>query len=248
MNRIVCNGRLADLTRCVDADLSVPEMFTVLHRIPRWGGHAEDWSVLQHCMLGASVAPTPELALAFLWHEAGEVFFGDMTTELKRHPEMRWFRELEHAQSAALARHYAPTAAHSDPAVKWLDWKCLMVERDALFPVQHHDAHWPTEPEHGRLGVQIQTQSLRYVQRMLNPIGMAVTWHSLWTAQERCAVCGEVPENYWFGGVAIVCGGCVTRANGEFAAAQRASLKQPPKGLGQRSESPEGGDNGGKAS
>ena len=65
-------------------DIDIRDIAHALSCINRFNGHTRrPYSVAQHCVLGSRFIH-PRLALAFLMHDAGECYLGDIITPIKR--------------------------------------------------------------------------------------------------------------------------------------------------------------------
>lgn len=66
-------------------DVDERDIAHALSLLCRYNGHVDRfYSVAEHCVLMASVMPTPQLALWALLHDATEAYVGDMIRPLKR--------------------------------------------------------------------------------------------------------------------------------------------------------------------
>lgn len=131
------SGRLVDPTAIDFSKVELYDLAWALANVNRWGGHASPAvSVAKHAIACARACwATPRLALLALHHDDGEAFFGDMCRDLKSHPGMAWYREQEHAATAACIRHFAPSVADLPlSAVKTVDTQSLLTERAWHFP------------------------------------------------------------------------------------------------------------------
>lgn len=149
MKKILVSGRVYD---CADpgADprLTLGEVGHSLAHLGRWGGACtEFFSDAEHSISMArdprAVQRGPLFQLACLWHDADEIFFGDMTTEIKHRPEMAWYREAANLCRASLVHRFAPVLdgfAWAD--IKFLDRGSMLAER-SWFPDTHDPKHWP---------------------------------------------------------------------------------------------------------
>lgn len=127
----------------------------------RYTGHCPRfYSVAEHSVKGARLFAQqgrPDLALAFLFHDAAEAYLPDIAGPIKgffrvEHPEPfhepLTFDELEGYVLRQVARALALTDAASfdDPAIRTMDLNVLLAERDALFPQQPEDWKVPGTP------------------------------------------------------------------------------------------------------
>lgn len=102
-----------------------------LSREPRYNGHtvtAEPYSVAQHCILAARVAPT-ELKLWALLHDASEAYCKDMTYSVKY--QLPEYKKLEKNILRVIAEKY--NLGWPEPAeVKVIDNRLLATEQRDL--------------------------------------------------------------------------------------------------------------------
>ncbi len=117
-----------------------------LARICRFNGHVDApiYSVAQHCVIGAETlmdeANNPELAAAFLLHDAHEAYLGDIATPVRRavcdaarllQVEMALDRAIFAAAGLSVSRGYCGRDLIWD-AVKEMDRRMLAAERKRL--------------------------------------------------------------------------------------------------------------------
>lgn len=102
-----------------------------LSNIPRFGGHAFKWSVLQHSLLVSYLCPLP-LKLAGLVHDAHEALVGDIQTPLKQ--LLPDYKVLEDKVQAALLRRLN-VPLEDVKAVKPYDLRALYLETRMVLPV-----------------------------------------------------------------------------------------------------------------
>jgi hypothetical protein len=110
------------------ADVRLEDLAHSLARINRYNGHTkETFSVAQHLVL-ASQECEPEIALATLLHDAGEVYLGDVITPIKR--LFRDFYEtIEDRIMKAVARRFSFRLNKAvKKAVKRVDVQMLATE------------------------------------------------------------------------------------------------------------------------
>jgi hypothetical protein len=149
------SGRAFDLVNpdaaAVDFTVDIPE---ALARIPRFTGHAGAYSVAQHCVLGAELlfaeTSRPDLAAAFLLHDAHEAYLGDIATPIAEALAIVGFekflsyredgfreaiRQLKTRVDTAIHRAAGinyPLAPETSRIVKEWDARMLMTERAHL--------------------------------------------------------------------------------------------------------------------
>lgn len=84
------SGRAVDLLAPAADDIDLEtDVAEALARLPRFTGHVRSgaYSVAQHCVLGADLLARdadPDLAAAFLLHDAHEAYLGDIATPVQR--------------------------------------------------------------------------------------------------------------------------------------------------------------------
>lgn len=102
-----------------------------LSMLCRYAGHVDRfYSVAEHCVL-MSEAVAPEHALAALLHDATEAYVVDVPRPLKRYlPD---YRDIEDRVWYAIARRFG-LELEVPAAVKEVDTRILLTERDALMP------------------------------------------------------------------------------------------------------------------
>jgi len=83
------SGRALHLFDPSPDEITLEDIAHALSLKVRFTGHcAWHYSVAQHCVLGAGLLEGthgPDVALAFLLHELGEVYLPDVASPLKRH-------------------------------------------------------------------------------------------------------------------------------------------------------------------
>lgn len=134
-------GRVIDLTRFDEPDVSIADICHSLSQIIRFTGHADlPYTVAQHSLLVASLAPR-EVRLWALLHDASEAYLGDVASPLKTLlPE---YRELEERFQKVIAGRFGlPWPIPQE--VKDADRAALMIEKRDLLSMQYP---WPGELE-----------------------------------------------------------------------------------------------------
>lgn len=159
-------------------------------------------SVAQHCVLGSHVVEEKTkdlmLTLAFLLHDSGEAYLGDMTRPLKSMPEMEAFRAAERKLNRTIERRFnLPDGILDDKVIREVDNRMLFTEkRDLLVSLDWGHSCQPfdfkikpwswREAETRYLNryhelclrldgyPKVTTQLLKLV-KMLNPIGTALS-------------------------------------------------------------------------
>ncbi|MBS7699193.1 MULTISPECIES: hypothetical protein [unclassified Chelatococcus] len=169
------SGRAFDLinptAEMVDFRYDVPD---ALARIARFNGHVPvgPYSVAQHCCIGADAildeTGRPDLAAAFLLHDAHEAYIGDITTPVARalahlatgehavdgHAQAvrksieRLKMRLDRAIFEAAGLHW-PLLGQADLLIKSMDMRMLEAERRQLLAPP--PAPWGIECEPPRL-------------------------------------------------------------------------------------------------
>lgn len=97
----------------------------------RWlGATKTPYSVAQHCVLGARLAPKDQ-RLAFLLHDANEAYLGDIVTPLKARKDYEAIRELENDVQAAIYARYRVTPNYA--VIKEIDKRLAATEARDLY-------------------------------------------------------------------------------------------------------------------
>lgn len=117
-----------------------------LSRQCRYNGHtAKHYSVAEHSVLVSTVAQYP---IVGLFHDAAEAYIGDLVSPMKRalgHRVMLEWNLIERGLDRAIATRFGfdPDELHFSD-VKEADYRVLVAERTALFPVEA--APWLLRP------------------------------------------------------------------------------------------------------
>lgn len=124
-------------------DIHIEDISGSLGKICRFNGHPRvPYYVGQHCTLGSYVVEehTGDLmmALAFLLHDAGESYIGDLTRPLKGMPELEAYREAEKKLNRTIERRFdLPEGILDSLLIKEADNRMLFTEkRDLLVSLQ----------------------------------------------------------------------------------------------------------------
>lgn len=136
------SGRLVnpwDLAPHLDrGDVRLEDIAHALARINRWTGHTrETISVGAHTLVCAETArrKSRRLGLLALHHEDGEAFFNDLPWAIKRHPNMRAYRDAEHRATEQCIAHFCPSLRGvALAAIKPIDTAAVMWEMDRFLP------------------------------------------------------------------------------------------------------------------
>ena len=97
----------------------------------RWlGATKTPFSVAQHSLLGAQIAPKDQ-KLAFLLHDANEAYLGDIVTPLKARREYEAIRELENDVQNAIFARYRVTPNYA--IIKEIDLRLAATEARDLY-------------------------------------------------------------------------------------------------------------------
>lgn len=124
-------------------DICIEDISGSLGKICRFNGHPRvPYSVGQHCVLGSYVVEekTHDLlfALAFLLHDSGESYLGDMTRPLKNMPELEAYRLAERKLNRTIEKRFSlPKGILDEKIIKEVDTRMLFTEkRDLLVSIQ----------------------------------------------------------------------------------------------------------------
>jgi hypothetical protein len=155
IERITRSGVIVDIRDPgASPGLTVEDLAWAMSQTRRWGGHSgEPFSIARHSMAMMNHAMNqnlpPLIGLACLWHDAAEVFVGDLTTMLKHSPEMQWYRELEDQCLRSLLERFEPLLLDFDwSLIKEIDRMALRYEALTGFPctrdfLDHEHFHGP---------------------------------------------------------------------------------------------------------
>ena len=120
------------------ATIHIEDIARALSHICRYGGHVRRfYSVAEHCVHVASVAPEP-LKLDALLHDGAEAYLGDIPRPIKKHPDMEGWRAAEMIVNAALADRF-DLARPMPLVVKAIDDRIILDEWAALMPATNLD-------------------------------------------------------------------------------------------------------------
>lgn len=93
-------GRYVNPLALRASDICLEDIAHHLSLICRYTGACPNfYSVAQHCVLAsthASATDQPQRQLALLLHDAAEAYFNDLASPVKKHPAMKFYRDLEH--------------------------------------------------------------------------------------------------------------------------------------------------------
>jgi hypothetical protein len=127
-------GRRLDLGHPKPADISIEDIIVSLANLCRYTGQVRQfYSVGQHaCLVGDLVRPA--LAFPALNHDNPEAYLGDMSSKLKHHPRMDWYRELEALwdEACAQALGYSALTPEMRHEIKVADDLAAVFERITL--------------------------------------------------------------------------------------------------------------------
>lgn len=125
------SGQYFNFDRPEDCKIQIEDIAHALGNICRFGGHCRQfYSVAQHSVYCSRYVP-PGFELEALLHDAGEAFYGDVCTPLKRRlPE---FQALMHRVDTVV--HAAlGIPLRMSPEVQDVDLRMLAAEREQLMP------------------------------------------------------------------------------------------------------------------
>jgi hypothetical protein len=124
-------------------DIHIEDVSGSLGKICRFNGHPRvPYYVGQHCTLGSYVVEKETgnllFALAFLLHDAGESYLGDMTRPLKGMPELEAYRSAENKLNRTIEKRFElPSGILDSKLIKEVDNRMLFTEkRDLLVSLQ----------------------------------------------------------------------------------------------------------------
>ena len=185
------SGRAFDLLAPRAEDVDVADIAHALSRITRFSGHThgEPYSVAHHSMLVADLLASwgapPAIVREGLLHDAGEAYYGDLTSPVKRAvrehvaPHLAKFTSSESGEHVAIIRDVVGTFTapidrvvrsalmlpeHETPIVKRADLVALAIERRDLFGGLPEPHDWalpefaPTSAPCGRIAGRFMAQ------------------------------------------------------------------------------------------
>jgi hypothetical protein len=124
-------------------DILIEDVAGSLGKVCRFNGHPRiPYFVGHHCVLGSNIIEkqTNNLlyALAFLLHDAGESYLGDMTRPLKNMPELEAYRIADSRLNRIIEkRFHLPEGIFDEGFIKEVDTRMLFTEkRDLLVTLQ----------------------------------------------------------------------------------------------------------------
>jgi uncharacterized protein len=122
----------------VPESICIEDIAHALSQQCRFTGHSSHfYSVAQHCILVSYFCHAPN-ALQGLLHDASEAYLSDISSPLKRLPELTGYRLLEKKVQQAIYRKWnLPVEEPQD--VKYADTLILGIEAQSLLPAMHND-------------------------------------------------------------------------------------------------------------
>lgn len=115
------------------ADVDIVDIAHALSQICRFNGHSRlFYSVAEHCVNVCEEVQDPKLKLHALLHDAHEAYIGDVTSPVKRLPEMRQYKLLEQRLWAVIAERFGLSLTWP-PEVKRADLQLLADEAGAFW-------------------------------------------------------------------------------------------------------------------
>jgi len=158
-------------------DVDIVDIAHALAMTCRYGGHTKQfYSVAQHSVLVAGKA-TPHDALRALMHDAAEAYTGDLIRPIKKDPNMRAFEWVENMIERAICAKFDLPYPLMNPAIKRLDNRILLDERDQVMAPCEHE--W-TIPEGEPLGVKIEQWSPEVArEKFLNAFETYSRWEKM---------------------------------------------------------------------
>lgn len=130
------SGRLVDPFDLLPYQVIIKDIAHSLSQTCRFTGHTRRfYSVGEHCLMVASMLPTPRLKMAGLVHDASEAYFGDMAGPTKRRLEMSEYSNAEHRAAEMITAKYCGELSQRDrEMVKHCDGVAYHIERKELMP------------------------------------------------------------------------------------------------------------------
>lgn len=151
------NGKyfsLADIPNSV-RNVDLQSIANSLANINRFTGHAGQWSVAQHCLLGCLYLKRfgyPDLAIwQFLLHDKSEALLQDIAAPIKRH--LNDYRSIEAAVDKEMEKLFPKAYSTTvEPAtlIKETDYDMLKVERALFFSFGTGGERYRPETEQDR--------------------------------------------------------------------------------------------------
>jgi len=166
------SGRKLDLLSPNPDIISIEEIAMSLSRECRFHNQTGIvYTVAQHCLEVSALCSTWEGRIWGLLHDAGEAYYGDLTTQLKNQPMIRDFWSYMERQWFEMFAVKYGLKLPMPPEVKSADMVMLAIERRALLPdtVEVNEAFADAErdlhPPFRVVAVLTKTEAeLRYVQ------------------------------------------------------------------------------------
>jgi uncharacterized protein len=129
-------------------DIDLLDIAHALSMLCRYNGHVDRfYSVAEHCCLMSDQFVDLELARWALLHDATEAYVGDMIRPLKLN--MPEYRRVEDRVMVAIADRFGLPAEvfpwEMPKAVKNVDTRILLTERNALMSNYRQSPHWAME-------------------------------------------------------------------------------------------------------
>lgn len=146
---MVASGRLIDVMNPHADDIDLQDIASGLSKICRYNGQCRwFYSVAEHSVLGAEVAWDMfgrDVARAFLFHDAAESFFGDITSPIKRLLNSTILWTLEERLEDAIAKRFGvsfrfPALKHIDEHMLSVEWQSMMPDPDRYKHLEMADA------------------------------------------------------------------------------------------------------------
>lgn len=192
-----CSGKLIDLLNPDPTSIDITDVAFSLARLCRFTGHADSYSVAQHCVIGARVlreqGASVEVQREFLLHDARESIIGDVASPIKRAMvRLRMqhdsggtpfdaYLELERRVARAFSERFNTPAQHTPP-VHEADMRMLATEARDLMEAPPHS--W-----------ELPDWAIAYPHPMIRTVtgfGMLVPWSDRKATSEYLRACAEL--------------------------------------------------------
>lgn len=129
------SGKALDLLNPDPENVTIEEIAMSLSRECRFHNQTGAfYSVAQHCLEVSALCSTWEGRIWGLLHDAGEAYYGDLTTQLKAQPMIQDFWAYMEMQWLKMFAAKYQLTLPMPPEVKSADLVMLSIERKALLP------------------------------------------------------------------------------------------------------------------
>jgi type I site-specific restriction-modification system R (restriction) subunit len=154
-------GKIFSLLDPKPEDIDILDIAHAAARLCRFTGHVKKFaSVAQHSVL-ASRYVDPKFALYALLHDASEPYISDISSPLKRSPEMFLYRQIEKNIMNAICLRFN-LSPEEPKEVKEADMRMLVTEKRDL---TNNNVRWPLEDLYKPFNKKIKSWSPKKAER-----------------------------------------------------------------------------------